>query len=98
MAIRANFTLLIAFSPEEAAKHIENYRINADKSPSIIMGRAFDDDEDEKSTSSSSNETKKLNANQSNGVIDALTSVKHINRTNALTLLSTFDNFENLTV
>ncbi|KAH9419560.1 hypothetical protein DERP_009617 [Dermatophagoides pteronyssinus] len=94
MAIRANFTLLVAWSPEEAAKHIENYRINADKSPSMIMGRAFDDDEN----ASSSMEKKKLNANQSHGVIDALTSVKHINRTNAITLLSTFDTVENLTV
>ncbi|KAH7642065.1 Excision repair cross-complementation group 1 [Dermatophagoides farinae] len=97
MAIRANFTLLVAWSPEEAAKHIENYRVNADKSPNIIMGRAFDDEEVGRSSSSSSTMKKKLNANQSNGVIDALTSVKHINRTNAITLLSTFDTVENLT-
>lgn len=83
LSIRTNFTLLICWNYDEAAKHIENYRLNIDKSAEIIMGKNFN-----------TNQTN--NAVNQQSLTDALTSIKGINRTDAVTLLSTFETFENL--
>ena len=82
LAIRTNCTLILAWSYEEAANHIENYRNFADKNADIIMGKQGSNSE----------------ANQSayECLIDALTSVKSINKTDAVSLISTFDSFENI--
>lgn len=86
LAIRTNFTLLLAWSPEEAAKHIENYRLNAEKSPNIIMGRTLEE------------VSKKSITSLQQCLVDALTSVSRISRSDATSLISsnTFDKFEDL--
>lgn len=84
MAVRTNFTLLVAWSYEEAARHLDNYRMNAEKPPDAIMGRNFEDN-------SKNGKGKNLQS-----LTEALTSVKAVNRTDAITLLSTFETLENL--
>ena len=83
LAVRTNFTLMLAWTYEEAARHLENYRINAEKPPDVIMGRS------ENNYNSSS-----ISVQQS--LVDALTTVKSVNRTDAITLLSAFESFDNL--
>lgn len=83
LAVRTNFTLMLAWTYEEAARHIENYRNSAEKSPDVIRG-CFEDG------------TKSTSANQQQSLVDALTSVKSVNRTDAVTLMSTFETFENI--
>ena len=82
LSIRTNCTLVLSWSYEEAANHIENYRNFADKSADIIMGK----------------QTNNSEANQTayQCIIEALTSVKSINKTDAVSLISTFDSFENI--
>lgn len=84
LSVRTNFTMMLAWNYEEAAKHIENYRLNADKPPDVIMGRSFEEN-------SKSNPT-----TGQQGLVDALTSIKSVNRTDAVTLLSTFESLANV--
>ncbi|XP_054153547.1 DNA excision repair protein ERCC-1-like [Oppia nitens] len=82
LAIRTNCTLMLAWSYEEAATIIENYRHFADKTPDIIMGKQ----------SSAGGST----GGDYQSLVEALTSVKSINNTDAVTLLTTFDTMENI--
>ena len=84
-ATRTNFTLMPAWSYDEAARHIENLRVYADKSPDVIMGRFEPSDN-----------TKSASDNQQQSLVEALTTIKSVNRTDAVTLLSTFDTFDNV--
>ncbi|KAH9406076.1 hypothetical protein TYRP_013676 [Tyrophagus putrescentiae] len=101
LAVRTNWTLLVAWTYEEAARHIEHLRVNAEKPADVIMGR-FDDGLGCGTTStstsstgnSSSSSSKAFSMNQS--LVDALTSVKSVNRTDAATLLGSFDTFGDL--
>ncbi len=99
LAVRTNWTLLVAWTYEEAARHIEHLRVNAEKPADVIMGR-FDDGlgcgtSTSTSTSSTGNSSSKaFSMNQS--LVDALTSVKSVNRTDAATLLGSFDTFGDL--
>ena len=83
LAVRTNFTLMLAWTYDEAARHIENFRMNADKSPDVIMGRVEDS-------------SKSSTGNNQQSLVDALTTVKSVNRTDAVTLLSTFETFDNV--
>jgi DNA excision repair protein ERCC-1 len=82
LAIRTNCTLMLAWSYEEAANYLENYKLFAERTPDIIMG--------------------KLNANSDVSqtpyqcLVEAFTSIKSINKTDAVSLISTFDTFENI--
>ncbi len=82
LAIRTNCTLMLAWSYEEAANYLENYKQFAERTPDIIMG--------------------KLNANSDVSqtayqcLVEAFTSIKSINKTDAVSLISTFDTFENI--
>lgn len=91
LAVRTNFTLLLAWNYEEAAKHIENIRLNVDKPPDVIMGRGSGGG----GGGGEEKEGSKLTTNQGS-LVDALTSVKSINRTDAITLLATFDSLANI--
>lgn len=95
LAVRTNWTLLVAWTYEEAARHIEHLRVNAEKPADVIMGR-FDDGLGcgTISTSTGNSSSKAFSMNQS--LVDALTSVKSVNRTDAATLLGSFDTFGDL--
>jgi len=73
---------MLAWSYEEAANYLENYKLFAERTPDIIMG--------------------KLNANSDVSqtpyqcLVEAFTSIKSINKTDAVSLISTFDTFENI--
>lgn len=83
LCIRTNFTMMLAWTFEEAARHIENYRVNADSTADLIMGRT--------------NEEKNKSSNNQQCLVEALTSVKAVNRTDAVTLLSTFSTLHDIT-
>lgn len=99
VAIRTNFTLLPAWTYEEAAHHIENYRLNSDSTPDIIMGRMNGTNRTGQSSSESG--TLKKNDPSSNNslrqnLVETLTTIKSVNRTDAVTLLSAFETFDSL--
>ncbi|XP_050711082.1 DNA excision repair protein ERCC-1-like [Eriocheir sinensis] len=76
ICILADLTLMLAWSPEEAGRIIEVYKIYENKPPDMIM--------------------EKQDSNPYSMVIDALTSVRSINRTDAMTLMSTFGSLEKI--
>lgn len=82
LSIRVNCTLILAWSYEEAANHIENYRNFADKSADIITG---------KQTAGNDNKGAVYQC-----LVDGLTSIRSINKTDAVSLISMFDTFENI--
>lgn len=71
LCILTNFTLMVAWSPEEAGRYLETYKIYENKPPDAIMSRPEGDFQGR--------------------VADALTTVKGVNKTDATTLLTTFD-------
>jgi len=76
LCILTNFTLIVAWSPEEAGRYLETYKIYENKPPDAIMSRPEGDFQGQ--------------------VADALTTVKGVNKTDATTLLTTFDSFANI--
>ena len=82
LSIRTNCTLILAWSYEEAANHIENYRNFADKSADIITGKQ--------------NPTEIGKGATYQCLVDGLTSIRSINKTDAVSLISMFDTFENI--
>ena len=76
IAILAGCTLMLAWSPEEAARYIEMYKIYENKPPDALQGQASTD--------------------YLSKLTDCLTSVKSVNRTDTVTLLSTFESLENI--
>ncbi|CAG2172067.1 unnamed protein product [Oppiella nova] len=82
VSVRTNCTLMLCWSAEEAANYIDNYRHFANKSPDIIMGKG--------GTGGSGADTDYTR------VVDALTCVKSINKTDAVSLISTFDTIDNI--
>jgi len=76
ISMLANCTLLLAWSPEEAGRYIESYKILENKPPDILM--------------------KRQDADLCSKLIDALTSVKSINRNDAIVLLTEFGSIENI--
>lgn len=70
ICILADLTLMLAWSPEDAAKIIETYKIYENKPPDLIMERT--------------------DTNPQQKLINALTSIRSVNKTDAMTLLTTF--------
>nr|CAG4643448.1 EOG090X0BTB [Ilyocryptus agilis] len=76
ICVLADLTLLLAWSPEEAGRIIETYKVFEHKPSDLIMERQ--------------------ETNPFSRISDALTSIKSVNRTDAVTLLSNFQNLENI--
>ncbi|XP_068185739.1 DNA excision repair protein ERCC-1 [Antennarius striatus] len=76
ICIRADCTLILAWSPEEAGRYLETYK-SYEKKPADILKEQVEMDYLSK-------------------VTDCLTTVKSINRTDAITLLSTFSSIEGI--
>nr|CAG4644238.1 EOG090X0BTB [Lepidurus arcticus] len=76
ICLLADLTLMVAWSPEEAGKMIETYKIFEHKPPDLIM--------------------EKPDTNSFAMVVDALTTIKRINKTDAATLLSNFNTLESI--
>lgn len=76
ICILANMTLMLAWSPEEAGRIIETYKIFENKPPDNVMGK-----------SESSSYIR---------VVQALASIKPINKTDAMNLLTRFKTLEGL--
>lgn len=89
LAVRTNLTMMVAWTYDEAARHIENLRVNAEKPADVIMGRYEDG-------STSSSDGTKVSIGTQQALVDALTSVKSVNRTDAATLLANFDSFSDI--
>ncbi|KAI7884297.1 excision repair cross-complementing 1-like protein [Lichtheimia hyalospora FSU 10163] len=69
-AILNNYTMVLAWSKEEAARYLETYKAFENKSPDLIRERPVDDFYAQ--------------------MTDALTNVRSVNKTDVLTLLSSF--------
>ncbi|KAF1806336.1 restriction endonuclease type II-like protein [Mucor lusitanicus] len=70
IAILSDFTLMLAWSPEEAGRYLETYKAFENKAPDLIREKV-DDEYFAKMT-------------------DCLTQIRSLNKTDVLTLLSTF--------
>ncbi|CAG4991769.1 unnamed protein product [Parnassius apollo] len=76
ICLLTDLTLMLAWSPEEAAKIIENYKIFENKPPDRIMEKIENDPHQK--------------------IINALSSIKPVNKTDAMTLITTFGTLENI--
>lgn len=76
ICLLADLTLMLAWSSEEAAKIIENYKIYENKPPDRIMEK-IDNDPHQK-------------------IVNALSSIKPVNKTDAMTLLRNFGTLKNI--
>lgn len=76
ICLLTDMTLMLAWSPEEAAKIIENYKIYENKPPDRIMEKIENDPHQK--------------------VVNALTSIKPVNKTDGMTLIKNFDTLENI--
>ncbi|XP_068602643.1 DNA excision repair protein ERCC-1 [Brachionichthys hirsutus] len=76
ISIRADCTLILSWSPEEAGRYLETYK-SYEKKPADILKEQIEKDYLSK-------------------VTDCLTTVKSINRTDAITLLSIFSSLEGI--
>ncbi|KAI8643628.1 restriction endonuclease type II-like protein [Parasitella parasitica] len=76
IAILSDFTLMLAWSPEEAARYLETYKAFENKAPDMIRERV-DDEYFAKIT-------------------DCLTQIRSVNKTDVLTLLSTFGSLKQI--
>jgi DNA excision repair protein ERCC-1 len=74
ICILADCTFILAFSPEEAGRYLETYKVYEHKPPEAIM--------------------EKTEKDYMSKVTECLTSVKSVNKTDAMTLLSTFHTME----
>ncbi|XP_052749186.1 DNA excision repair protein ERCC-1 isoform X2 [Galleria mellonella] len=76
ICLLTDMTLMLAWSPEEAARIIENYKIYENKPPDRIMEKIENDPHQK--------------------IINALSSIKPVNKTDAMTLITTFGTLENI--
>ena len=81
-AMHADATLMVCWSFEEAARYVETYKLFRNKTPQILM------------------EKQAANSRGTEGafecVAEALASVRRINKTDAVSLISTFESLEKL--
>lgn len=81
-AVHSDSTLMVCWSFEEAARYIETYKVFRNKSPQILM------------------EKQAANSRGTEGayecVAEALSSLKRINRTDAISLISSFESLHKL--
>ncbi|KAI8379284.1 restriction endonuclease type II-like protein [Radiomyces spectabilis] len=75
-AILQDYTLMLAWSHEEAARYLETYKVFENKPPDLIRERMVDD--------------------YYTKMTDCLTNVKSVNKTDVLTLLSSFGSFKGI--
>ncbi|CAK1545893.1 unnamed protein product [Leptosia nina] len=76
ICLLTDLTLMLAWSPLEAAKIIENYKIYENKPPDRIMEKIENDPHQK--------------------IVNALSSIKPVNKTDAMTLITTFGTLENI--
>lgn len=76
LCLLADFTLMVAWTPEECGKIIETYKMLENKPAEYLMDKTENDDYQK--------------------VVNALTSIKVVNTTDAMNLLSNFGTLENL--
>lgn len=76
ICILANLTLVLAWSPEEAGRILETYKIFEHKPPDLIMERKESDPHAK--------------------LVNALTTIRSVNKTDAGTLLTTFGSLKRL--
>ncbi|XP_013164570.1 PREDICTED: DNA excision repair protein ERCC-1 [Papilio xuthus] len=76
ICLLTDLTLMLAWSPEEAAKIIENYKIFENKPPDRIMEKIENDPQQK--------------------IINALSNIKPVNKTDAMTLLTNFGTLANI--
>lgn len=81
LCIRCNLTLMLCWTIEDAAFYLEKYKLSEDKPPDIIM---------EKPTNYEYEDA------LDQYMIDALAESKSVNRTDAASLISLFDNFKKI--
>ncbi|ORX56374.1 DNA repair protein rad10 [Hesseltinella vesiculosa] len=78
-AITGQFTLMLSWSMEEAARYLETYKVFEHKPDDLIREKPADDSD--------------FNASMT----DTLTNIRTVNKTDALTLLTTFGSFAKMT-
>lgn len=76
ICFNANWTLMLAWNPEEAAELLESYKIYENKPPDFLMGRQETDPRAR--------------------LVDLLTAIKSITRTDAENLIVTFGSLKNM--
>jgi DNA excision repair protein ERCC-1 len=76
VCLLADLTLMLAWTPEEAGKIIETYKLFENRSADFIMEKTETDNYQK--------------------VVNALTSIKTVNKTDAMTLLTNFGTLETL--
>lgn len=83
-AVHADATLMVCWSFEEAARYVESFKVLRNKSPQVLMEK----------TAANSRGTE----GAYECVAEALSSLKRINRTDAISLISSFESVEGLAV
>ena len=102
ICLLADLTLLLAWNSHEAGKIIETYKVFEHKPPDLIMEK-----QENSSTLAGvmlpmrlSSEIRSFNWDLTHifhsQIADALTSIKSVNRTDAMTLLSNFQTLQNI--
>ncbi|XP_020609277.1 DNA excision repair protein ERCC-1-like isoform X1 [Orbicella faveolata] len=76
MAMMADCTLMLAWSPEEAGRYLETYKVYENKPPDALLGQSEGD--------------------YLSKLTDCLTTVKGINKTDVVSLSSTFESLANM--
>ncbi|GAB0094102.1 DNA excision repair protein ERCC-1 [Sergentomyia squamirostris] len=76
VCLLTDLTLMLAWSPEEAGKIIESYKMYENRSPDWIKERPGEDSHQK--------------------LLAALTNIKHVNKTDAMTLLQNYGTLENI--
>lgn len=76
ICILTDCTLILAFSPDEAGRYLETFKVYEFKPPEAIM--------------------EKTDQNYLSKLTECLTTVKSVNKTDAMTLLSAFDTMEGI--
>lgn len=76
VSVLLEFTIVLAWSLEEAGRYIETFKAYENKSPDAIK--------------------EKPAASDAERMISSLTSIKSVNKTDAYTLMSNFDNFADI--
>ncbi|XP_073246633.1 DNA excision repair protein ERCC-1-like [Porites lutea] len=77
MAVMADCTLILAWSPEEAGRYLETYKVYENKPPDALLGQSEGD--------------------YLSKLTDCLTTVKGVNKTDVVSLTSTFGSLANMT-
>lgn len=97
LCLLADFTLMLAWNAEECGKIIETYKMIENKPAEYLMDKTENDDYQKVSFY---RKFSYLIKNSififSQQIINSLTSIKSVNTTDAMTLLSNFGNLENL--